>query len=91
MGEVIHLDPWSDEVCQDWIDFRIAQSRQEAYTTAEMNIVMQRTMPEVVREYLFRQAAHQLTYLFKVKPAETLGAIAPSGNLEVNVDISPTD
>jgi hypothetical protein len=92
MGEVVYLDPWTDEVCQDWLAFRGKEFKGKGYTSAEMDIVLRKTMPKVVLDYRIRQVTEQLTGLFRAKAAETLGPIiAAGGEIEVNVDISSAD
>jgi len=52
---------WTDEVCRDWLDHEIEDSRRLGYSTAELNQVINDTMPDAVRSYVHGLAVEQFT------------------------------
>jgi hypothetical protein len=92
MSEQLNEDPWTDEVCQDWLDHEIEVSRRFGYNTAELNQVINDTMRDAVRGYVHRSAIEQFTSTLGGGRLTLFLANRLLADAEViDVDISPAD
>ena len=54
MSEMWREYPWTDEVCQDWLDQALIEARKLRFSTEEMNIYFEAHAPGAVLNYLFK-------------------------------------
>lgn len=54
MTEQADHDPWTDEVCQGWLDQALVEARKTGLNTAELNIYFEAHAPNAVLNYLLQ-------------------------------------
>lgn len=83
MSELLHEDPWTDEVCQDWVDMANSEIREHDLVDEELVHLLAR-MPKAVEEYSARQLPKEIkNYIRRVEddPQALLDAIAEERKL----------
>ncbi len=92
MGEAVHMDPWTDEVCQDWLDTTQKKARRLQLSGSETDMYFGPRIPKPVRDYRFRQVAERLAAAFNADPVKAISELAAAGAMEVvSVEIGPAD
>jgi hypothetical protein len=64
MGEVVYIEPWSDEVCESWLSLLADEARRLGYNSEEVGIVMRASAPEAIWDYALRRTAQQIANAF---------------------------
>jgi len=85
MNEQLHEDPWTDEVCQDWLDMAAKESERLQLTSSEEGIYLWPRMPQAVREYRIAQITEAIGSGFAKLAAETPGVMPETIQTEINV------
>jgi hypothetical protein len=60
MNEALSENPWTDEVCKDWLEITLDKARTSGLSTNEITRLLNETMPQPVHEYIKRRSEELL-------------------------------
>jgi hypothetical protein len=60
MNEALSENPWTDEVCKDWLEITLDKARTSGLSTNEITRLLNETMPQAVHEYIKRRSEELL-------------------------------
>jgi tRNA threonylcarbamoyladenosine biosynthesis protein TsaB len=63
MNEALSENPWTDEVCKDWLEITLDKARTSGLSTNEITRLLNETMTQTVHEYIKRRIEEILNML----------------------------